>query len=106
MTSEHTMAPTVQFFEEHNFFGLKKENLIFFEQRMIPCFDDEGKIILETKSKVARAPDGNGGLYWALQNEKTLAHMDSRGIRYLPDQCYTLEVRSGSENLIAIQDKI
>jgi len=87
MTSEHTMAPTVKFFEEHNFFGLKRENLVFFEQRMIPCFDENGKIILETKSKLARAPDGNGGLYWALKNEKTLDHMESRGIRYLHVYC-------------------
>ena len=81
MTSEHTKAPTVKFFEAHNFFGLKSENLVFFEQRMIPCFNENGKIILETKSKVARAPDGNGGLYWALRNDGILEHMEKRGIR-------------------------
>jgi len=87
MTSEHTMGPTVDFFEEHNYFGMDPKNLKFFEQRMIPCFQNDGKIILETKSKVARAPDGNGGLYWALKHEGTLDDMSARGIKYLHVYC-------------------
>ena len=39
MTSEMTMAPTVEFFEKHGYFGMKKEQVLLFEQRMIPCFD-------------------------------------------------------------------
>ena len=87
MTSEHTKLPTEKFFEKHNFFGLEKSQVVFFEQRMIPCFDAEGKIILETRSKVSRAPDGNGGLYWALKHENVLAHMKSHGVKYLHVYC-------------------
>ena len=87
MTSEHTMGPTVKFFEDHAHFGMDPANIKFFEQRMIPCFADDGKIILETKAKVARAPDGNGGLYWALKNEGTLDHMVEQGVKYLHVYC-------------------
>jgi len=61
--------------------------VIFFEQRMIPCFDMQGNIILETRSKVSRAPDGNGGLYWALRHEKVLEHMKANGVQYLHVYC-------------------
>jgi UDP-N-acetylglucosamine/UDP-N-acetylgalactosamine diphosphorylase len=56
MTSEHTKEPTQEFFRRHDFFGLKEENLVVFEQGMLPCFSLDGKIILETKSHVAKAP--------------------------------------------------
>ena len=41
MTSEHTKAPTLQFFRDNNFFGLKEEQLVVFEQRTIPAFSFE-----------------------------------------------------------------
>jgi UDP-N-acetylglucosamine/UDP-N-acetylgalactosamine diphosphorylase len=75
MTSEHTKKPTEDFFSQHNYFGMNKDNIVFFEQRMIPCFDFAGKIILSSPTKVARAPDGNGGLYWALNHEGIRDHM-------------------------------
>ena len=56
MTSEHTKEPTQDFFRSHDFFGLKEENLVVFEQGMLPCFSLDGKIILETKSHVAKSP--------------------------------------------------
>ena len=87
MTSEHTKQPTEEFFRAHNYFGLKQSNVVFFEQRMIPCFDFEGRIILETPTSVARAPDGNGGLYWALQHENILQHMETNHIKYLHVYC-------------------
>ena len=87
MTSEHTKKPTEEFFAKHDYFGSRKDKIIFFEQRMIPCFDFEGKIILETPTKISRAPDGNGGLYWALKNEGILEHMEQKNVQYLHVYC-------------------
>ncbi|XP_054722381.1 UDP-N-acetylhexosamine pyrophosphorylase-like [Uloborus diversus] len=56
MTSEHTMEPTIEFFAKHDYFGLRKENLLVFEQYMLPCLTQEGKIMLETPWKIAKAP--------------------------------------------------
>jgi UDP-N-acetylglucosamine/UDP-N-acetylgalactosamine diphosphorylase len=54
MTSGPTRGPTAKFFEENDFFGLKKENVVIFEQGVLPCISNEGKILLESKSKVHR----------------------------------------------------
>jgi UDP-N-acetylglucosamine/UDP-N-acetylgalactosamine diphosphorylase len=52
MTSGPTRGPTAKFFEENNYFGLRKENVVIFEQGVLPCISNDGKILLESKSKV------------------------------------------------------
>lgn len=52
MTSGPTRRPTEQFFEEHKYFGLNKDNVSIFEQGILPCISNEGKILLEGKAKV------------------------------------------------------
>ena len=52
MTSGPTRNPTANFFQEHDYFGLMKDDVIIFEQGVLPCISDDGKILLETKSKV------------------------------------------------------
>ena len=36
---------------------------------------------MQTKSKLARSPDGNGGLYWALKHEGVLDDLSARDVR-------------------------
>lgn len=83
MTSEHTINATLDYFVANNYFGLKRENVILFEQGSLPCFEYDGKIILDQKHRVARAPDGNGGIYRAMKNRGILKDMTTRCIQYL-----------------------
>jgi len=66
MTSGPTRGPTEAFFREHHFFGLSPADVIFFEQGVLPCFAEDGKFLLDTPSSLSVAPDGNGGVYAAL----------------------------------------
>ena len=87
MTSEATKEPTRAFLDKNNYFGLCPEQVTIFEQRVIPAFDNEGKFILESRSKLARSPDGNGGLYWALKHQGVLADLETKDVRFLHVYC-------------------
>lgn len=81
MTSDATHDSIVSFLRKKNFFGLKEENIVAFQQGMVPCFTFDGKIILDDKHRVSKAPDGNGGLYQALVTQNIIEDMRERGIR-------------------------
>lgn len=87
MTSGPTRKPTQEFFESNNYFGLEQANVIFFEQGVLPCLTNDGKIILENKGRVAVAPDGNGGIYKALDKSGVLADLAKRNIKHLHTYC-------------------
>jgi len=94
MTSAPTRKPTEEYFIKMNYFGLKKENVIFFEQGVLPALTPDGKMFLETPSKVCVAPDGNGGLYAALRSSATcsagrsvLEDLKARGVEYIHGYC-------------------
>lgn len=83
MTSEATNFETEKFLRANDFFGINEADIMIFEQNMLPCFDFDGKILLENVDKVAEAPDGNGGLFKALNDLGVLDDMRKRGIQYL-----------------------
>jgi UDP-N-acetylglucosamine/UDP-N-acetylgalactosamine diphosphorylase len=87
MTSGPTRGPTEKYFEENNYFGLEKENVMIFEQGVLPCISNDGKILLESKSKVAVAPDGNGGIYQALFQSPVISDMRKRGVEHIHAYC-------------------
>ncbi|KAI0695616.1 nucleotide-diphospho-sugar transferase [Cytidiella melzeri] len=94
MTSGPTRPETEAFFKKHAYFGLDRKNVIFFEQGTLPCLTMDGKVMLETKSRVAVAPDGNGGLYAALRqpldddkSHTVLSDLSKRNIRYVHAYC-------------------
>ncbi|KAJ8593225.1 nucleotide-diphospho-sugar transferase [Rhizopogon salebrosus TDB-379] len=94
MTSGPTRRETEAFFTKNNFFGLDPKNVIFFEQGTLPCLTADGKIMLESTSRVAVAPDGNGGLYAATRaplsesdSATVLDDLTRRGILYVHAYC-------------------
>ncbi|KAF3907557.1 hypothetical protein AA313_de0202974 [Arthrobotrys entomopaga] len=87
MTSGPTRKPTEDYFSKHDYFGLEKSQVVFFEQGVLPCISNDGKIILESKGKVAVAPDGNGGIYAALDKSGVLTDLHKRGIEHVHAYC-------------------
>eukprot|EP00747_Dinoflagellata_sp_TGD_P162639 gnl/TRDRNA2_/TRDRNA2_180459_c0_seq1.p1 gnl/TRDRNA2_/TRDRNA2_180459_c0~~gnl/TRDRNA2_/TRDRNA2_180459_c0_seq1.p1 ORF type:complete len:477 (-),score=122.71 gnl/TRDRNA2_/TRDRNA2_180459_c0_seq1:28-1458(-) len=83
MTSPINHTETEEFFASKNYFGLPKEDVMFFTQGTLPCLTSEGKIILESAGCVATAPDGNGGIYPALSKTGCLQRLKDAGVKYL-----------------------
>ncbi|KAG8086966.1 hypothetical protein GUJ93_ZPchr0010g10963 [Zizania palustris] len=89
MTSPFTDEATRRFFESRRYFGLEPDQVHFFQQGTLPCVSADGRFIMETPYKVARAPDGNGGVYAALKYQRLLDDMAGKGIKYV--DCYGVD---------------
>ncbi|TYH26562.1 hypothetical protein ES288_A03G262200v1 [Gossypium darwinii] len=89
MTSPFTDDATGKFFESHKYFGLEADQVTFFQQGTIPCISKDGRYVMETPFKVAKSPDGNGGVYTALKSSRLLEDMATRGIKYV--DCYGVD---------------
>jgi UDP-N-acetylglucosamine/UDP-N-acetylgalactosamine diphosphorylase len=83
MTSSATDAATRTFFAEHGAFGLSRDDIIFFQQGVMPALDRDGKILLAERHRVALSPDGHGGSLTALARSGALADMRARGVEAL-----------------------
>ncbi|MBE7075033.1 MAG: UDPGP type 1 family protein [Clostridiales bacterium] len=75
MTSEHNDASTRKFLKEKNYFGYDENYIRFFVQDMAPCIDFNGKILLESKCRLATSPNGNGGWFNSLLNNEHAKEM-------------------------------
>ena len=83
MTSDLNDTIIRDYFNSVNFFGYPRDDIYFFEQGLMPCVSNDGKIIVETETSLSLAPDGNGGIYYALQLSGAISHMDGLGVEHL-----------------------
>ncbi|MDR2778759.1 MAG: UTP--glucose-1-phosphate uridylyltransferase [Puniceicoccales bacterium] len=81
MTSERTHNETMEFFGKNDSFGI--ENIHFVKQGQMPAVTYDGKIIMETKSKIAMHPDGHGGALKALGRSGLLAMLENLGVEII-----------------------
>lgn len=84
MTSDATHQATVEFFEQHQRFGLATDQLHFFQQGNMPAFDAvTHHAILSGPGQLALSPDGHGGMLRALAVSGLMDELQSRGIETL-----------------------
>jgi UDP-N-acetylglucosamine/UDP-N-acetylgalactosamine diphosphorylase len=81
MTSEVNDAATRKHFADNGFFGLPKEDVIFFKQGLWPALDGQGKIMMDQPGHIFMSPDGHGGTLTALDRNGCIADMEKRGIK-------------------------
>lgn len=83
MTSEANDARTREFFITNGHFGYPKGDVFFFRQGMMPAFNMDGTLLLESKDSLALAADGHGGSLRAIDKTGALADMKRRGVEHL-----------------------
>jgi len=80
MTSKINNEATIAFFEENDFFGLGKDNVMFFQQELMPAVDRKGKLLLAEKGRIFLSPNGHGGSLKAVWDSGAYDDMVQRGI--------------------------
>eukprot|EP00898_Chlorokybus_atmophyticus_P006821 jgi/Chlat1/713/Chrsp104S01295 len=61
----------------------------FFKQGELPCLTVDDKVILESPTEIAKAPNGNGGVYHALHRSGCLKDMQERGVEHI--HCFSVD---------------
>lgn len=83
MTSKENNNDTVNFFEQHDYFGYKDGIKIFFKQGEFPMIDTNGKVIIGENGLIKEAADGHGGLFEAMVRNGVLADMQANGVEWI-----------------------
>lgn len=84
MTSTATHDDTVQFFQQHQFFGLDASQVHFFCQGTMPALDlKTGQLLLEQPGKLFLSPNGHGGTLTALADSGLLGQLKAEGVRHI-----------------------
>ncbi len=83
MTSPATHAATVSYLDAADWFGVSADCRHVFCQGTMPAVDPDGRILLESKSRLCLSPDGHGGVVSALSQDRLLDSMHSEGVEHL-----------------------
>ena len=83
MTSEKNHEATTGFFNKMGYFGYNPEYVTFFKQEMAPAADYNGKVYMESKSRIATSPNGNGGWFTSMAKWGVLDIAKKAGVEWL-----------------------
>jgi UDP-N-acetylglucosamine/UDP-N-acetylgalactosamine diphosphorylase len=83
MVSDTNGPETRAFFEAHDYFGLRPDQVQFLTQDMVPCVDESGKFILEEPGTLAMNPNGHGGCIPAMVKHGVLRKCRELGVDIL-----------------------
>lgn len=84
MTSPLNHAATLAFFDQHDYFGLSRDDVMFFPQGVMPSLDmATGRILLAAKDEPATNPDGHGGSLKALFTSGAIDDMRDRRVEHI-----------------------
>lgn len=81
MTSDINHEETLQFFEDHLYFEVPKENIHFFKQEHFPPLSKDGELLLTEDKDIMLTPNGNGGIFSSLKNSGMIEDMTARGVK-------------------------
>lgn len=93
MTSKDNNEQTISFFEENQYFGYPKSNIMFFVQGELPMLDTEGKILVNETGLIKEAANGHGGIFATMLDNGVNYDMKTRGIKWI--------FISGVDNILA-----
>lgn len=82
MTSPENDAATRAWFAANDTL-LPAGSVRFFQQGVFPALDAQGRVLLSEASSLALAPDGNGGVFLALERSGMLAQLEREGVEWL-----------------------
>ncbi|CAC9699052.1 UDP-N-acetylglucosamine pyrophosphorylase, putative [Plasmodium sp. DRC-Itaito] len=82
MTSNFTHDNIVKYLQNNNFFGLKKEQVIFFKQCDNFSTDLNYNLLLSSPEILLENPGGNGCIFKALDRYNIIDHMIKENIKY------------------------
>ncbi|MCS7280550.1 MAG: UTP--glucose-1-phosphate uridylyltransferase [Desulfobacterota bacterium] len=83
MTNPESSVEVYRFFEDNKFFGLEKDDLIIFEQDMLPVLTRDGKIVLKNETEVLFSPNGHGNSIKKLCELGIVDTLRDEGFEYL-----------------------
>jgi UDP-N-acetylglucosamine/UDP-N-acetylgalactosamine diphosphorylase len=84
MTSPVTHNEQTAYLDEHDRFGMPKDDVVLFCQGTMPAVDAKtGRLLLADKGSLFLSPDGHGGTVAALATSGAIEHMRRRGVRHL-----------------------
>jgi UDP-N-acetylglucosamine/UDP-N-acetylgalactosamine diphosphorylase len=81
MTSPENHNQTVDFFQQHDFFGLTPDQVDFFPQTTLPILDEWGELIRDHHGEVITGPDGNGSVFEAFVTSGLKDKWVNQGVR-------------------------